>query len=133
MSGAGALDLCGHDEILPHYYGMHKKEPFGRDAESLHGETHASDRTDAQPIVSGRLGRTRMDGEQLRRDAGVAIIRGTAAAILGVYHDPFSHRAGDCPWASVGEEEAGVVTGSGKRKTCQTPSLSLTDSSGSGL
>jgi hypothetical protein len=108
--------LISAEEVLPHNYGTNTQDPSRRDVESLHSETHAGHGTDPPPAVAGCLGRAGVDGEQFGHDPGTPVLRRATPAGVDSCRALSVRRAGDCARQSVGEEEAGVVTGNGKRK-----------------
>ena len=96
------------NEVLPHRYGTHEKEPSKRATEGLLGEADAGSGAAPSPSGAGRLGCAGVDREQLGGDPGVDSARRAATTGVGEQHAPSSDRAGDRPGSGVGEQEAGA-------------------------
>jgi len=110
-------------KVLPQYYGTSKNTLSHGTVESVLHETDANGRADAPATESGSIGCAGVDSDQLRPAARIGVLCWAATALMGIRRNLSADRAGDRTREGLRQQEAGVVTGSGREKECPTRSF----------
>lgn len=117
-SGASLGSHDYHNEVLPQNYGTYKKESSWRGPQSLLNQTDSHSERRAQRSQPRRDGRHRTTGQPLRDCESLAAIPRSATFVMGSNGIVSVNRRGNETRQGVGEEEADIVTGSGREERC---------------